>query len=317
MALPTVNDVHVSQPLTNISIAFMQEDPGIAATVFPIVPVKHQYDQYYTYDRGDFNRINVKKRAPGTESEGADYRLSSDTFACEPFALHKDIAFEERANADAVLDADMDATAFLAQQMKLKRDAVWAAEFFTTGVWTGSTTGTDITPSVKWDQASAIPIKDMRAQIRSVQKITGRKPNTLVLGCTTWDALQDCPDFLSRIQYTQTGIVTEDLLARVLGIQRVIVGELMQVTSQEGDATITTAHLFGEGALLMYVNPRPALRAPSAGYTFEWQVPGIPSFATKKFEMTHLNSDRIETQAFWDYKSPSFLLGAFLGDVLT
>ncbi len=45
---PTQTDVHVNQPLTNISVAFMQSDAGfVARKVFPVVPVAKQSDRYY------------------------------------------------------------------------------------------------------------------------------------------------------------------------------------------------------------------------------------------------------------------------------
>jgi hypothetical protein len=300
-----------------MSLAFMAEEPSVADRVFPVIPVEKQSDRYFIYDLADLNRVTMSPRAPGTESEGADWRLSSDTYYCDPYALHKDIAFEERQNADEPLDLDADTVAFLTRMLRLKKDKVWATGFFTTGIWTGSTTGSDITVGTKWDASNATPIEDLREQIRSVQTKTGYKPNKLVLGATTWDVLQDSAQFLDRIKYTQTGIVSQELLAKVLELDEVIVGETMEATSAEGAATTTTAQMFGEGALLLYVPKRPGRRTASAGYTFRQRVAGVPDQTIRKFEMTHLNSDRFEIQTCFDYKLTSALLGAFLSDVLT
>ena len=66
---PTPGDVHVNVPLTNISIAYLQNASNfIASRVFPNIPVQKQSDRYYTYDRGEFNRDEMKERAAGTES---------------------------------------------------------------------------------------------------------------------------------------------------------------------------------------------------------------------------------------------------------
>ena len=83
-------------------------------------------------------------RAPGTESAGAGYDLSTDSYSANVIALHKDVADQIRQNADAPLDMDADATKFLTQQMMIKRDKDWASSFFSGGTWTGSTTGADI-----------------------------------------------------------------------------------------------------------------------------------------------------------------------------
>jgi hypothetical protein len=75
---PTAGDVHVNTPLTNISIAYIQDAANfVAARVFPNIPVAKQSDRYYTYDRGEFNRDEMEERAPGTESAGGSYTLDN------------------------------------------------------------------------------------------------------------------------------------------------------------------------------------------------------------------------------------------------
>ena len=74
MPQPTLSDVHVNRPLTNISVAYSQEAAGVefvADRAFPAIPVENKSDLYYTYKRGDFNRDEMQKRALSTESAGA------------------------------------------------------------------------------------------------------------------------------------------------------------------------------------------------------------------------------------------------------
>ena len=59
MYTPTPGDVHVNTPLTQISIAYLQQqDQFVAAQVCPVIPVAKQSDRYYVYNRGDFFRDN-------------------------------------------------------------------------------------------------------------------------------------------------------------------------------------------------------------------------------------------------------------------
>ncbi|MFN9111239.1 MAG: hypothetical protein ACK5XN_14350, partial [Bacteroidota bacterium] len=75
---PTPGDVHVNAPLTNISIAFLQNAANFVATrVFPNIPVQKQSDRYYVYERGDFNRDEMQLRAPATASAGGGYTLDN------------------------------------------------------------------------------------------------------------------------------------------------------------------------------------------------------------------------------------------------
>src|SRR4051794_35076494 len=104
MSQPTNNDVHVNVPLSNFSLMFEQDGEGfVAEQVFPGVPVDHQSNTYYKYNRGDFNRNTVKIRAAGTESAGDGYNVSAtDTYFAPVYALHKDIPDQVRNNADAM-----------------------------------------------------------------------------------------------------------------------------------------------------------------------------------------------------------------------
>src|ERR1039457_6552288 len=119
MSQPTQNDVHVNVPLSNFSLFFEQDQEAfVADRVFPGVPVEHQSNVYYTYNRGDFNRNQVKLRAAGTESAGSGYNLNANASYYAPvYALHKDIPDQVRNNADAMLNPDLEATRFLTMQM--------------------------------------------------------------------------------------------------------------------------------------------------------------------------------------------------------
>lgn len=45
---PTASDVHIDKPLTNISVAYIQNtNEFIADKVFPTVPVDKQTDKYF------------------------------------------------------------------------------------------------------------------------------------------------------------------------------------------------------------------------------------------------------------------------------
>ena len=136
MPQPTQNDVHVDAILTNMSIAFMQEsDNFVASRAFPSVPVQKQSDKFFTYTQADFFRDNVQPRADGTESAGSGYGLSTSSYSALVYALHKDIGDQVRANSDAPLSPDMDATRYLTQQMLIKQEIDWASSYFATSVW--------------------------------------------------------------------------------------------------------------------------------------------------------------------------------------
>src|SRR3990172_9512850 len=89
---PTVSDLHISTPLTNISVAWFQANQGKyrARSIFPTVGVMKQGDKYYTYNQGDLQRSQAKDRAPGAEAPIGGYKVSSDTYFCHRKSLGRD-----------------------------------------------------------------------------------------------------------------------------------------------------------------------------------------------------------------------------------
>jgi len=198
--------------------------------------------------------------------------------------------------------------------MMIRRDKDWAASFFSGGTWTGSTTGADINKTgSKWNSATGTPIEDIDAEADSIEAKTGFRGNTLVLGVDAYNALKNSADVVDRIRYTQTGVVTEDMLSGLLGLKKVLVARGVENTALQG-ATDTISRIFtGTSAVLMYVPDSPSLMQPSAGYTFAWggyTGAGPDGQRVSRFRMDHLRSDRIEMEMSYDQKQVSTVLGA-------
>ncbi len=313
MPQPTSTDVHVDAVLTNMSVAYQQEAYAFVANrAFPVVNVAKQTDKYFTYSQADFMRDQVQRRADGTESAGTGYSLSTASYSCDVFALHKDIGDQTRANSDNPLNPDMDATRFLSQQMLIRQEVQWAADAFTTSIW-----GTDATPSPLWDAASSTPIADVETAKNTVLTNTGYVPNTIIMSYKAFSALVDNADIVDRIKYTSQDSVTEELLARVFNVDRVLVMASVYNSAQEG-ATASYSQVGDKDVLVCYTPSAPGLMVPSAGYTMNWS--GVSaglgtSSAISRYRMDTLRADRIEIEAAFDFKIVSSALGYFLSNV--
>ncbi len=326
---PTPGDVHVNRPLSNISVAFMQDDDAwVADKVFPNIPVAKQSDLYYTIDRSFWNRSEMERRAPGTESKGIGWETSTDPYFAHVYALHHDIEDERRANADSVFQLDEEATSLLSTQAMLKRETVWADAYFGTSIWTTDITGVSGVPTSgevkQWNDAASTPIEDIRAQRTAQKLLTGMRPNTLVIGSEVLDALFDHPDIIDRLKYGQTasrgGPADANLsdLVALFKIPRIFVMDAIENTAAEGVPEVN-AFIGGKAALLCFVPDRPGLRTPSAGYTFSWTGflgAGNQGQRIRKFRAELLNSDRIEIEMAFDQRVISADLGTFFDTVV-
>ena len=318
--LPTPSDVHVDQPLSNISIAYLQDQTRfVADRVFPVVPVQRQSDRYYTYDRGDWNRDDMQERAPSTESAGAGFRLdNTPTYYCREYALHRDIPDQVMANADVMLDPLRESVLFLTLKALLRREKNWTSTYFKAGVWSNGLAGVSASPNssqfLQWNDNSSDPIKTIRAGATTILESTGIAPNTLVLGKRTYDGLLDNVAVLDRIKYsTPTGQAAQmnpQLLAQLFEVDRVLVMSGIENTAAEG-APANHSFISGKGALLTYAAPDPGLMTPSGGYTFAWNNLGYVGQLIRQFRMDALKANRIEIESNFDQRLISADLGFF------
>lgn len=316
MPQPTRSDVHVNRPLTVLSIAYIQDRKDFIATeAFPIVPVQKQSDLYFSYTKDFWFRSGAQKRAPGTESAGGGFGLnSSNSYSADVWAFHYDVADQIRANADSPISLDRDATMFVTQNNLLRREILWTNKYMSTGIWTGSSTGGDITPANLWDTSTGNPISDFDLQKRAVKSHTGFLPNTIVVADDAFFAIKNNPNVLDRIKYTQRGVVTEDLLAALCQVEKFLISQAVLNSAAEGQ-TGSFGFLTSATAWIGYSNRTPGIMQPSAGYTFAW-VGQVGSGAggegrIKSFRMEHLESDRIEGEMAFDQKLVGADLGAF------
>ena len=318
---PTSSQVHVNRPLTNISIAFIQQSSMFAAgQVFPMVPVESKSDLYFIYDKADMHRNDIRPRAPGTESAGSGFGISNDNYNCAVYSLHKDIDDQIRANADDPLDLDTAATQFLVGQSLIQREVTFAQKFMAQSVWSldyeGVASGPTGSQVLKWSDDASDPVADVKKAATAIHRLTGLRPNTLTMAQDVRDALDTNPSIIDRLKYGQTSpgavVVGDADLARVFGVERIIVSGAIINNAKEGAAANNDFVIKG-GVLLTYSAPAPSLMAPSAGYVFTWRglLGNNEGVAIRRFRMEHLRSDRVEIDLAYDQKKVSSDLGAY------
>ena len=320
--MPDRSDLHIDKALTNMSVQYLQDESNfIAGQVFPMVPVQKQSDRYFVYKKEDWFRDDAQERAPGTESAGGDYDIdNTPTYFCRKYAFHKDVFEEDRANADDPLTPDEDAVAFVTDKILLNKENNWARTFFKTGVW-----GTDLQGAaavaagkvVYWDDyANSSPIEDITAASTAQAEVTGKRPNTIVMGRRAYDALKNHPDFLDRVKYTQKGVVTTDLIAQMFDVDRVLVANAIQNTAKKGQQA-AMSFILGNHVLLCYTTNAPRLKTATAGYTFVWTgLMGSNALGGRinRFSMPQLGigTERIECELAYDMKVIAADMGTFI-----
>lgn len=288
MPMLTPSSVHIDQPLSNLTLAYVQSQTNfIADKVFPVVGVARQSDKYYIYDRANMNRSgDVKKLAPRTEVERIGMAISNDSYFADVYGLGMDFDEQTLANEDAALEIRSAGAETLVNRILIHREEQFASTFFATGVW-GSEVAGDASGSVGagetvyWsDYTNSTPLKDVTNARRAMQlKSGGFKPNTMVIGKEVRDTLVNHPDVLARLNggatVTNTALITDAKLAEIFEVENFYVMEAVKNGAAEGLAE-SNAFIGGKHALLVHTPRTAGLMTPAAGVTFAWNnIPGV------------------------------------------
>lgn len=320
MPLPQLSSVHVDRLLTDMSVGFLQDAGNfVADKVFPRVPSDKQSGKYAQYTLADFYRDEMQPRGSGAESAGGGFRTTTNNvYFADVWASHVDVDDFVVAGADQPFQPAEDATRLLVQRELIKREVIFGAKFFASSIWTGGTSADPTAASLSgaWDDPSSTPIEDIHDQVNSIRKKTGYKPNTLVLNNLGWFALKNHPDIVDRVKYTSAEPISEEIVARLFGLDQILVSYATNNTAQEG-LSASMSDVLGNSALLVYSAPSPGLFQPSGGYTFVWTgYPGaVDGRLIRRFRIEPRRAERIEIEATWDMKLVAADLGCFITSV--
>jgi hypothetical protein len=335
MPLLTPSSVHLDQPLTNLTLAYVQSQENfIADKVFPTVGVTKQSDKYYIYDRANMNRRgDVKKLAPRTEVQRIGMQLGNDNYFADVYGLGMDFDDQTLANEDTVLDTRSAGAQTLINRMLIDREEKFADSFFKTGIWGTEFTGVadgsgNAAQFTQWsDYTNATPITDVTLARRTMQlKSGGFKPNTMVVGKEVRDILINHPDVLARLNggatVTNTALITNAKLAEIFEVENMFVMEAVHNTGAEGLAE-SNAFIGGKFAMMTYTPATAGLMTPAAGLTFSWNsMPGVTNLGVsiESFSDDALRrvgvAEEIQAKLAYDMKIVGADLGVFFNTII-
>lgn len=323
---PVPSELHVDRWLTNLSVGFSQNTRDfISDKIFPVVSVNKQSDKYIIFNRGDFWRDGqIHERPLGGKLDTVDWGKTEDTYLCvERGASHK-IDDRQKANVDDPMDLTREAMELLTSLVMIDNERRFMEKYFAPSIWTTDLDGPGDYVIVDTPNTGT-PIETVDVQREKMKKLTALDPNIFILGQTAFRKVKNHDRVKDVFKYTRTGIVGEELLALVFGVDKLFVPRAVSNVSPEGaadsfDFISTTAGAGGpEDALLVYAAPRPGLFTPSAGYTFAWTglIPGQTNplggvIMSGRDEFAH--SDHIEIRQSNDIKLVSADLGIYMQD---
>ena len=275
MAQPNVKEQIVAGPLANVSIGYKNAE-YIADEVFPILDGADPRAKITKYQRGAWFRDEAGIRAPGTEARRGGYPLTTVSIATEEYAFAKEVTDEDRrfsrSQGAPALQPEMDAIEFATDKVDLKKERRVAAAI-TGQTWVdGNSGGADAEGLWSPSGSTNTFLADMITGKKAIKSAIGRMPNRLLIDIATYLSLCECDDILDKIKYTQRGVLTKELLAAMLDLEKVSVGSAIYSSAEETAAgtDFTAVDIWtvnaGKGmGFLYYAPPRTGLKVQCAG----------------------------------------------------
>lgn len=262
--MPTLRDISYDPILSNVAIAYSNED-YIAETLFPTFPIAKQHGKYYEYNKAKWRQVKTLRAAGSPANEVETFNVERKDFFCDDHALKSFVPEEIEAQADSPIAPQTDETEGITELLLVDKERALATIMGDNTILTNSST-----PGTLWDAASGSdPIGDVRTAKSKIHAKLFREPNTLVLQKQVYDKLIDHKDIIDRIKYSALGVATTELLARLFGVDRVIIAGAGYNSSKEGQDD-SMGYIWGKHAWLAYIAPTLKIKQITFGYHFNY-----------------------------------------------
>jgi len=269
MAQMTPNAARVIDPVLSTIAQGYSNAEMVASALFPSVRVPVRGGKIITFGKEDF-MLYGSQRAPGENTKRIQFGYGSGNYALVDYGLEGQVPIEvlQEGMAGPGIDHAAMAIRKVSAIMALRLEKQAADIARTAGSYASSNKVTK-TSTAQWsDLTSGVsdPIADVETAKDAVRAAIGRRPNTVVMGAAVMTKLRQHPKVIDRIKYTGRDVVTEELLASLFGVQRVVVGDAIYAN----DAGTTFTDVWGKDVVVAYTEMGSVadMGAPSYGYTY-------------------------------------------------
>lgn len=257
--------VRVIDPiLSNVAQGYRHPE-HVGFSLFPRVPVKQRGGQIIEFGKDSFKRYNTR-RAPGSSTKRLQFGYEGKPFALVQDALEGKVPWEHMQDANQVpgIDLGTESTNEVMNILSLGLE-IEQAELATNAANYGVNNKVTLSGTDQWSDGASDPAKQIREYRETVRGAIGIRPNVMVVSAVGFNALCEHAKILERFKYTSSDSVTTDMLAKLFGLRRIVVGEAVYMN--EGSSEMVD--VWGNEAVLAYVPEQiSSRRQPSFGYTY-------------------------------------------------
>lgn len=256
--------IHIDKALENVSVAYTPAE-FIAQKLVPKVPVKKESDQYFIYDN-QINALEDTIRAAGADARRVTFEVSTSSYTMEEHALSQVIPDRLKQNADKAIRLEIDATETLTRKILIRMEYELASILNTAATWTNKYS---LTTTFAWalDTTLSNPLTYVDSATSKIITSSGYRPNVMSIDDATFRGLKNHQQITDRVKYTTADSISENLIAKLMDLDEVVVCRAAYETAAEGSAS-SMGQIWTNSALIAYMERSPGLMKASAMYNF-------------------------------------------------
>lgn len=302
----TVRGVHVNQALTNLSIGYHPANM-VAEQVFGVLPVVHESDYYYKWDKGQALRVERTDgkgslRADRTRAKHVNFGASLDQYTAEEYALETSISDRERANQDSVLNLEVSKIRRVQDLVLLDQELRVASLLTTTGNYSASNY-TTLSGTSQWNNASFSSQAGTQSVIESnidtgreaIRTATGGKEaNTIIIPRIVARVMKRDIGVRDQIKYTDPNILIGGELPPTLWGLKVIMPGAVYNSTVEGE-TYSATDVWGKNVILAYC-AAPGIDDLTLGTIFRSRPWEVKQWREEEVDTTFYRAGFVQTE---------------------
>lgn len=258
----------VDPVLTTIARGYSNNE-FIADRLFPFVTVQKEAGKIPLFGKESFRVYDTERAIRAESNEMLSFGISTVDFVTTEHDLAYPIDYREIKEAE--LDLKTRATEVTTEAIRLKHEKIAADLAQDASLYPTANKETITTDKFNLESTDVVEIIEEKKS--ALRAIIGKRPNTMVIGASVYDAFKNHPKIIERIKFSQIGVVTLDLLVAVFGIPNIYVGE--SVYSEDG---ATFSDIWKDNVILAYTANSSGVATtpyePAFGYTL--RVGGYP-----------------------------------------
>ncbi len=256
--------VRVIDPiLSNVAQGYKNAE-FVGGVLFPRVPVFASGGQIIEFGKEAFMSYNLR-RTPGGATKRIQFGYLGKPFALVQDSFEAQVPREWLRDAAAVPGIDLGTRAIgLGMKVATKSLEIDQAGIATNAANFDANHKLALAGATKWSVDTGTPSNDIDTAREAVRSSVGVYPNVVLMSAVAFNAARNNANVKSRFQYTTHDAITEDMLANLWNVEKVIVGKGITMTDQG-----VSSDIWGNNVVLAYTNLGSTnAEEPSFGYTY-------------------------------------------------